>query len=68
MSIKRNKRNIEQVYLEGNYNIIELLTIAREIAKKWENHETEFYWNDDLEIVWNCYKSNTLEEITLHFE
>ena len=69
MSILTKPQYIQNVYLEGNYNIIELLTICKKIANKWERHNCEFYWNDDDEIVFNTYLENPdrLDEVVLDF-
>lgn len=69
MSITRRRFENEyykdgKVYLEGQYNIMELLTICKKIANTWNNHNCEFYWNDDDEIVFNTYLENPVEQET----
>ena len=49
----------KQLYLHGEYCILELLTICRDIlVRKSSNNTTELYWNDEGEITLSNYIEN----------
>ena len=59
------------MYLNGEYCILELLTICRDIlVRKSSNNTTELYWNDEGEITLSNYIENPDTQIdgTIDFD